>query len=171
MVDEIIIYNKDEGSVFMSIWDKIKDIMVIPDEEDYEEEAPKETERPSRERVSDDYSYTPKKETSARLIKSKTVNYTGGNSGMQVVLVKPNHFEEVKSIVDYLNEGKTVVLNLEETPTDVQRRIVDFLSGAAYAIGGNMRKVAKCTFMVASRGVDVMGELMADDYDEGKIYF
>lgn len=156
----------------MSIWDKIKDIMVIPDdEEDYEEETPKATERPARERVSEDVGYTPKKETSARLIKSKTVNYTGGNSGMQVVLVKPNHFEEVKSIVDYLNDGKTVVLNLEETPTDVQRRIVDFLSGAAYAIGGNMRKVAKCTFMVASRGVDVMGELLPDDYDEGKIYF
>ncbi|MBE6810071.1 MAG: cell division protein SepF [Ruminococcaceae bacterium] len=155
----------------MSIWDKIKDIMVIPDEDDYDEEAPKEVERPSREKAIDDVSYTPKKEAPARLIKSKTVNYTGGNSGMQVVLVKPNHFEEVKSIVDYLNEGKTVVLNLEETPTDVQRRIVDFLSGAAYAIGGNMRKVAKCTFMVASRGVDVMGELMADDYDEGKIYF
>ena len=155
----------------MGIWDKIKDIMVIPDDEDYEEETPKEVERPAREKVSEDYGYTPKREPSPRLIKSKTVNYSGGNNGMQVVLVKPNHFEEVKSIVDYLNEGKTVVLNLEETPTDVQRRIVDFLSGAAYAIGGNMRKVAKCTFMVASRGVDVMGELLPDDYDEGKIYF
>lgn len=155
----------------MSIWDKIKDIMVIPDDEDFEEETPREVEHTTRERAIEDIGYTPKKETSARLIKSKAGNYSSGNSGMQVVLVKPNHFEEVKSIVDYLNDGKTVVLNLEETQTDVQRRIVDFLSGAAYAIGGNMRKVAKCTFMVASRGVDVMGELLSDDYDEGKIYF
>ena len=155
----------------MSIWDKIKDIMVIPDDEDEMEENVQETERPAREKPTEEYNYTPKKEPSARLIKSKTVNYTGGNGGMQVVLVKPNHFEEVKSIVDYLNDGKTVVLNLEETSVETQRRIVDFLSGAAYAIGGNMRKVAKCTFMVAARGVDVMGELLSEDFDDGKIYF
>ncbi len=155
----------------MSIWDKIKDIMVISDDEDYEEESTRESEIQAREKVTEEPVYAPKKEAPARLIKSKVVNYSGGNSGMQVVLVKPNHFEEVKSIVDYLNEGKTVVLNLEETPTDIQRRMVDFLSGAAYAIGGNMRKVARCTFMVAARGVDVMGELLPDDFDDGKIYF
>ncbi len=155
----------------MSIWDKIKDIMVIADDDEYDEAETQENERPAREKVVEESIYTPKKEAPARLIKSKTANYSNNNSGMQVVLVKPNHFEEVKDIVDYLNDGKTVVLNLEETALDAQRRIVDFLSGAAYAIGGNMKKVAKCTFMVATRGVDVMGELLPDDFDGGRIYF
>ena len=90
---------------------------------------------------------------------------------MQVVLVKPDRFEDVTSIADHLNEGKTVVLNLEESLHDTSRRIVDFLSGVAYANHGNMRKVAKNTFIIVARGIDVMGELMLEDFEEGKIYF
>ncbi len=154
----------------MSVWDKIKNIMVIPDEDDYENEA-EETERPVREKSYDEPVYTPKKEAPAKLIKSKTINYSQSNSGLQVVLVKPDRFDEVTSIADHLNEGKTVVLNLEESARDVSRRIVDFLSGVAYANGGNMRKVAKNTFIIVARGVDVMGELLPEEFEDGKIYF
>ena len=155
----------------MSLWDSIKNIMVIPDEDDYENETESEVERPSRERVVDEPVYSPKKEAPARLIKSKTINYSQNGTGLQVVLVKPDRFDEVTSIADHLNEGKTVVLNLEESVRDVSRRIVDFLSGVAYANGGNMRKVAKNTFLIVSRGVDVMGELLPEEFEDGKIYF
>lgn len=154
----------------MSLWDSIKNIMVIPDEDDYENEA-EETERTPRERVVDEPAYTPKKEAPAKLIKSKTINYSQNNSGLQVVLVKPDRFDEVTSIADHLNDGKTVVLNLEESAREVSRRIVDFLSGVAYANGGNMRKVAKNTFIIVARGVDVMGELLPEEFEDGKIYF
>ncbi len=154
----------------MSVWDKIKNIMVIPDEDDYENEA-EETERPVREKSYDEPAYTPKKEAPAKLIKSKTINYSQNSGGLQVVLVKPDRFDEVTSIADHLNEGKTVVLNLEESARDVSRRIVDFLSGVAYANGGNMRKVAKNTFIIVARGVDVMGELLPEEFEDGKIYF
>ena len=154
----------------MSVWDKIKNIMVIPDEDDYENEA-EETERPVREKSYDEPTYTPKKEAPAKLIKSKTINYSQNSGGLQVVLVKPDRFDEVTSIADHLNEGKTVVLNLEESVRDVSRRIVDFLSGVAYANGGNMRKVAKNTFIIVARGVDVMGELLPEEFEDGKIYF
>ncbi len=154
----------------MSVWDKIKNIMVIPDEDDYENEA-EEIERPAREKSYDEPVYTPKKEAPAKLIKSKTINYSQNSGGLQVVLVKPDRFDEVTSIADHLNEGKTVVLNLEESARDVSRRIVDFLSGVAYANGGNMRKVAKNTFIIVARGVDVMGELLPEEFEDGKIYF
>ncbi len=154
----------------MSVWDKIKNIMVIPDEDDYENEA-EETERPVREKSYDEPAYTPKKEAPAKLIKSKTINYSQNSGGLQVVLVKPDRFDEVTNIADHLNEGKTVVLNLEESARDVSRRIVDFLSGVAYANGGNMRKVAKNTFIIVARGVDVMGELLPEEFEDGKIYF
>lgn len=154
----------------MGIWDKIKDIMVIPDD-DYENEAEETTERPSREKnVEESYS-APKKEAPAKLIKSKTINYSQNIGGMQVVLVKPDRFDEVTTIADHLNDGKTVVLNLEESVKETSRRIVDFLSGVAYANGGNMRKVARNTFIIVARGVDVMGELLPEEFEDGKIYF
>lgn len=155
----------------MSIWDKIKNIMVIPDEDDYENDSVEETERYNREKAYDEPAYAPKKEAPAKLIKSKTINYSQSNNGLQVVLVKPDRFDEVTNIADHLKEGKTVVLNLEESARDTSRRIVDFLSGVAYANGGNMRKVAKNTFIIVTRGVDVMGELLPEEFEDGKIYF
>lgn len=150
----------------MGIWESIKNIMIVPDE-DYEDESFDEKESPAEETT-----YTPKKQESApRLIKSKTVSYNQAQGQMQVVLVKPDRFEDVTAIADHLNEGKTVVLNLEESLHDTSRRIVDFLSGVAYANHGNMRKVAKNTFIIVARGIDVMGELMLEDFEEGKIYF
>ncbi len=154
----------------MSIWDSIKNIMVISDEDEFENETVEENERHTRDKAPEEPVYTPKKET-PKLIKSKSINYSQGNNGMQVVLVKPDRFDEVTSIADHLNEGKTVVLNLEESAREVSRRIVDFLSGVAYANGGNMRKVAKNTFIVVARGVDVMGELLPEEFEDGKIYF
>ena len=90
---------------------------------------------------------------------------------MQVVLVKPDRFEDVTSIADHLNDKKTVVLNLEAANRDVSRRIIDFLSGVAYANKGNIRKVANSTFIIVPFDVDVMGELMLDDFEDGKMYF
>ncbi|MBQ8740055.1 MAG: cell division protein SepF [Clostridia bacterium] len=155
----------------MGLWDSIKNIMVIPDDDEYENDTVEETERAPREKSYEEPVYTPKKEAPAKLIKSKTINYSQNNNGLQVVLVKPDRFDEVTSIADHLNEGKTVVLNLEESAREVSRRIVDFLSGVAYANGGNMRKVAKNTFIIVARGVDVMGELLPEEFEDGKIYF
>ena len=55
---------------------------------------------------------------------------------LQVVLVKPDRFENAAEIADHLREKRTVVLNLEQTNKDVSRRVLDFLSGAAYANEG-----------------------------------
>lgn len=156
----------------MGLWESIKNIMVIPEDDEFEGENEEVTAAParsSREKSHDEPAN--KREGTARLIKSKTINYTQQQSALQVVLVKPDRFDEVTTIADHLNEGKTVVLNLEDSARDVSRRIVDFLSGVAYANGGNMRKVAKNTFIVVARGVDVMGELLPEEFEDGKIYF
>lgn len=155
----------------MGLWDSIKNIMAIPDEDDFEEEVVEKADRAPKSAQEENYFTSKKTESAPKIIKSKTINYSQNQSALQVVLVKPDRFDEVTSIADHLNEGKTVVLNLEETPRDVQRRIVDFLSGVAYANCGNMRKVAKNTFIIVARGVDVMGELMLEDFEDGKIYF
>jgi len=148
----------------MGLWENIKNIMTIPQEDDSEEEIRDEEEVQSRKAEEQ-----PVRRETPRLIKSKSNNQSVGS--MQVVLVKPERFDDVKAIADHLNSGKTVVLNLEIANRDDSRRIVDFLSGVAYANHGNMRKVAANTFIVVANNVDVMGELMLDEYDEGKLYF
>ena len=112
-----------------------------------------------------------RQETAPKIVggKSKTVPFN--QSQMQVVLVKPERFDDVTSIADHLNDKKTIVLNLESADRDLSRRIVDFLSGAAYANHGNIKKISKGTFLIVPHGVDMMGELMLDDFEEGRMYF
>ncbi len=151
----------------MSIWDSIKNIMTIPDEDEFEDEMEEVADEPKETQE-----YVVKKpEPAPRIIKSKTVNYAQNQSQMQVVLVKPDRFEDVEAIADHLNNKKTVVLNLEDANREVSRRIIDFLSGVAYANHGNIRKVANSTFIIVARDVDIMGELMLDDLSESKLYF
>lgn len=159
----------------MGLLDKVKNIMSIPDEDEFDDEIQdaeeKVSEEPKRRTVTNETAQTRRSEPSPRIIggKSKTVAFN--QSQMQVVLVKPDRFEDVTSIADHLNNKKTVVLNLEAANRDVSRRIIDFLSGVAYANNGNIRKVANSTFIIVPTDVDVMGELMLDELeDSGKMY-
>ena len=61
---------------------------------------------------------------------------------LKVVLVRPERFEDASEIADHLRDKRTVVLNLESTEKEVARRLVDFLSGVAYAQEGKIKKVA-----------------------------
>jgi cell division inhibitor SepF len=90
---------------------------------------------------------------------------------MNIILEKPTLFEQTRAIADKLATGKAIVINLEETPKEIQRRIVDFMSGAAYAHGGDMKKVSKYIFVVAAQGVSISGELFGEDFDDDRIYF
>ncbi len=151
----------------MSIWDNIKNIMTIPDDDEFEDEMEERVDEPKEEPE-----FTAKRlEVAPRIIKSKAANINTNPSQMQVVLVKPDRFEDVEAIADHLNNKKTVVLNLEDANREVSRRIIDFLSGVAYANHGNIRKVANSTFIIVARDVDIMGELMLDDFSESKLYF
>ncbi len=154
----------------MGLLDSIKNIMSIPDEDEFEEEFEEVEEKEVRKKVQ--VEREPKRDTTPRVLgggKSKTVNFN--QNQMQVVLVKPDRFEDVSSIADHLNDKKTVVLNLEACERDVSRRIIDFLSGVAYANHGNIRKVAVCTFIIVPYDVDVMGEVALEDFDESRMYF
>ncbi len=77
---------------------------------------------------------------------------------LQVVLVKPERYENVTEIADHLKDKRTVVLNLEQTNRETARRILDFMSGAAYAQQGKIKKIAVNTFLITPYYVDLMGE-------------
>ena len=89
---------------------------------------------------------------------------------LQVVLVKPERFDDASSIADHLNAKRTVVLNLESTNKEVSRRLVDFLSGVAYANNGQIKRVANSTFMITPYNVDLMGDLM-DELENSGVFF
>ena len=89
---------------------------------------------------------------------------------LQVVLAKPETFEEAKKIADNLNQKRTVVLNLESANRDIALRIIDFLTGVAYANDGNLKKVAKAIFIITPYNVDVMGDLL-DELESTGVFF
>ena len=89
---------------------------------------------------------------------------------LQVVLVKPERFENAAEVADHLKEKRTVVLNLEQTNKDIARRLIDFLSGVAYAQEGKIKKVAVNTYIITPYNVDIVGDLI-DELESSGMYF
>ena len=89
---------------------------------------------------------------------------------LKVVLVKPERFEAASEIADHLKEKRTVVVNLESTHKDIARRLIDFLSGVAYAGEGKIKKVAANTYIITPYSVDIQGDLI-DELENNGLYF
>ena len=89
---------------------------------------------------------------------------------LQVVLVSPVKFENASDIADHLRDKRTVVLNLENTDRNIARRLIDFLSGVAYANEGTIKKVAQSTYIITPYNVEIMGDLI-DELENNGLYF
>ena len=123
----------------------------------------------------DDFEEMPRKDTfEDRRVKAderrnKVVNIHA-TTQLKVVLVKPERFENASEIADQLKDKRTVVLNLESTNKDVARRLIDFLSGVAYAGEGKIKKVAANTYIITPYNVDILGDLI-DELENNGLYF
>ena len=165
--------------------DKFKRMWDAPDDEyeyseygypEEEEEAPV-RERPRRSSSSsssssssayDDFDDAPPARSSRR---NNVVNISA-TAKLQVALFKPERFgEETRNIADELIKTHTVVLNLENTNKDMARRIIDFLSGVAYANRGKIKKVATSTFIIIPNNVDLTGDDLLDELEHSGVYF
>ena len=100
--------------------------------------------------------------------RNKVVNIHA-TTQLKVVLVKPERFENASEIADHLREKRTVVLNLESTNKDIARRLIDFLSGVAYAGDGKIKKVSANTYIITPYSVDLMGDLI-DELESSGLY-
>ncbi len=144
----------------MGIKDKLKSFMGIPQDEDMMEEDEMDIitkDNAARNVVSQE-------------VKSNKVVNINTTTQLQVVLVKPDKFEDARSIADHLNSKNTVVLNLESTNKDISRRLVDFLSGVAYANNGQIKRVANSTYIITPYNVNIMGDLL-DELESNGVYF
>ena len=147
----------------MGVFDKIKNAFGV-DDEDFEDEFYDDEEETVENIVKPDFSQI-KKEKSVPLSTASVPS-----SQLQVVLVKPERFDDASGIADSLNAKKTVVLNLEATSKEVSRRLVDFLSGVAYANNGQIKKIANATFIITPYNVDVSGIGVLEEIDTTTIY-
>jgi cell division inhibitor SepF len=155
----------------MGFFDKIKDIMSATDEDDF---AEMDTATADKEEYYSSVSRTEIKEKTTQFPSdrrgSKNIGTVRTASQIQVALVKPERIEDGTAIADHMAEGRTVVLNLEAANRETQRRLLDFLSGAAYAHSGRIKKVANSTFIITPKNVDVMGELLLDEIENAESY-
>lgn len=137
----------------MGFLDKIKNMVGASEdfEEDFEEEVIPKSEDTSN--------------NNGRVVNIKA------QARVRVVIVKPERFQDSSSIVDYLKDNKTVVLNLESTDKEASRRIIDFSSGAAYANNGQIKCIANRTFIITPYNVDVVGEDVIDELENNGVFF
>ena len=149
----------------MGLMDKFKGFMGVPEDEYYDDEEEVEEEFPSRSRAEEPaVSYGEPKKS------NKVVNIHA-TTQLQVVLVKPERFEDASGIADHLNAKRTVVLNLESANKEVSRRLIDFLSGVAYANDGQIKKVANSTYIITPYNVGIMGDNLLDELENNGVFF
>lgn len=153
----------------MGLFDELKRLTKpYDDDEEFEDYTPKAAERipvAPKAAPAPKMSYTP----AAEERKNKVVNIHA-TTQLQVVLVKPERFENAADIADHLKEKRTVVLNLESTSKEVARRLIDFLSGVAYANEGKIKKVAVSTYIITPYSVEILGDLI-DELENNGLYF
>ncbi len=137
------------------------------DGEEYEEEFEPVPRSDRREKARDTSAPLFPAETERKSNKVVNIHTT---TQLQVVLVKPDCFENASEIADHLREKRTVVLNLESTNKEIARRLLDFLSGVAYANEGKIKKVAISTYIITPYNVDILGDLI-DELENNGLYF
>ena len=82
-----------------------------------------------------------------------------GNGTMEVCVIKPASVDDSREICETLLSGRTVILNLEGLDLEIAQRIIDFTSGATFAISGNLQKISNYIFLVTPTNVDISGDL------------
>lgn len=88
------------------------------------------------------------------------------NGGSKMILMEPRAYSESQQIVDHLKVRNTVVVNLKRVTSDQAKRIVDFLSGTIYAIGGDIQKIGGGIFLLTPNNVNIQGSI--SDEKDGK---
>ena len=150
----------------MSLLDEFKKILRPANDEDEDMYEPFDK---NDNLFDDEYSRPERERPVIDSRRGKVVNIHA-TTQLKVVLVKPERFETASEIADHLKEKRTVVINLESTHKDIARRLIDFLSGVAYASEGKIKKVAANTYIITPYSVDIQGDLI-DELSNNGLYF
>ena len=151
----------------MGLFDELKKLThTYEDEvEEYEDDYPDVKKPDNTAALFDD-----RRSARAEERRSNKVVNIHATTQLKVVLDSPQHFEDASEIADQLKSKRTVVMNLEATNKDVARRLVDFLSGVAYAGEGKIKRVANSTYIITPYHVDIEGDLI-NELENNGLYF
>ena len=139
----------------MGAFSKLKELVGI--EEIEEDDIDEEEEKESKPLVPRPAAAQPAARPAAAPVSNSKAQQPAGRytSAQKIVVIEPQGFDESPRLVDSLKAKKPVIINLENLETDTARKIFDFLSGATYALNGNVQKVANNIFVFAPENVSV----------------
>lgn len=100
-------------------------------------------------------------------VSNKQLKDEDGKSGSKMILVEPRAYSESQQIADYLKSRNTVVVNLKRVTSDQAKRLIDFLTGCIYAIGGSLQKLGNGIYLCTPNNVNVQGK-MSDNEEKEK---
>ena len=152
----------------MSFWDNVKkfaqpyndDEYDDYDEDELEEGFEEEAEdRPVRNRRTPAFSVSAGDSSSSAPVSGFSGQVVSMNNKQEVVLFHPVTFNDTSKAADDLRSKKAVIVNMENVDKAMARRVVDFLSGCAYAVDGKVKKVAQSTYLFCPHNMDVVGDL------------
>ncbi len=147
--------------------DDYEDDYFDDDEDDYEEPKPKKNpfKKDKKYDLDEDYEEDYEKpkpkpsRTNSGAGKVTPLRHPSRKPAMEVCVIKPTTVDDSREITETLLSGSTVILNLEGLDLEVAQRIIDFTSGATFAISGNLQKISNFIFLVTPTNVDISGDL------------
>ena len=143
----------------MSLVSKFKSYFALDDEYEYKEEViEEEIEEPKIVKSS--------KTAHTNTTNNNVVSLQSVQKSSKVVLLEPRAYSDAQEVADHLNNKRAVVVNLQRIQRDQGKRIVDFLSGTVYAIGGDIQKIGTDIFLCTPANVDVTGNITGFGLDE-----
>ena len=154
----------------MGIWDSMKKFAQPYADDDYDDfddeeeidgaEEETEEERPARPRRTPIFGGNNDSENRSSESRSGfSGQVVSMNNKQEVVLFHPVAFNDASKAADDLRARKAVIVNMENVDKAMARRVVDFLSGCAYAVDGKVKKVAQSTYLFCPHNMDVVGDL------------
>ena len=100
--------------------------------------------------------------------RERTVNFGGKES--QVILFSPKTFDEAGEVVNHILQNRSVVMTLEGLPSDIARRLLDFISGIAFALQGKITPVSAKTYFITPQNVDIVGAQTEAPVSDGQYF-
>lgn len=88
-------------------------------------------------------------------------------TGNKMILMEPRAYSESQQIADHLKNRNSVVVNLKRVTSAQAKRIIDFLSGCIYSIGGKMQKIGVGIYLCTPKNVNIQGKI-SDDAEKNK---
>lgn len=133
-----------------------EDEMLDEEYDDYEDEGER------QEPIYEEPSFSRRRSKVISMPESRPSAMGGGDTQMKMIIFRPTSYDETQGVIDSLKARKPIIVNLDEIDVAVAQRILDFISGAVYALGGDIKKAARNIFVVAPSNVEVTSNMASE---------